>query len=32
MVEFYCSQSGKDAGSRDKDEYVGWPLIGLDGL
>ena len=32
MVEFYCSQSGKDAGSRDKDEYVGWPLIALDGL
>ena len=23
MVEFYCSQSGKDAGSRDQDEYVG---------
>ena len=32
MVEFYCSQSGKDAGSHDKDEYVGWPLIALDGL
>ena len=32
MVEFYCSQSGKDAGSRDQDEYVGWPLIALNGL